>query len=1078
MEQEGGSPATLARPALAPLEEGPAAVLAARLESYRRLAEVFHAILGEHSLETLLERIADTLAILIPYDTLTIYEANESERELIPVLARDEYAAEILNSKAYFGEGITGWSVEHREPVLSNEAHLDPRVVFVPGTPPEPEALITVPLIARDSIKGALNIYRTGEHNFFSQEQVELAKRFGDAAALALDNAESRAALERLAQTDSLTGVYNHRFFHERLRSELARATRVADSVSVLMLDIDDFKRLNDIYGHAVGDQVLIGLSDMLREMVRVSDVVCRLGGEELAIIMPSSDVADAAGLAGRFMDRLTTTDFDPAGRVTVSIGIAKGPDHAVNARELANRAEEAMMTAKARGKDRVIVYEAGATERPEAGHTASRNVRSISHLKMLQSLAGKLNRLNDVREIAMTIATELRALIDYHSCRVYLAEGKDLIPVALVSALEDESPEDLHCHFGEGITGRAAQLNQSLLIADALECDFAQLIPGTEDVPESIVAVPLSYGSRVIGVIVLSSLGVDQFDEADVRLMEVLAGNASVALENARLYEAQRREAETAKALLEFSDAMANAPSIYSVGDETVKMAARLLEASQSGLWLQDELGGAFRCVAHFGYVGDPEGEPIVRQVVDRPSGERLIAERRGPFVMTPSVFEGYFEVPPGVSLRTVAIAPLHDVQGWILVRQPHMQDLHFSQESLDLLAGVAYQASVALQKTAFYKSQKENADIANALLEFGRELSVAEGLNEVLQRVVEQAARILGSPKTSVWLEEVETGDFLAEASWGYDDDELHGISGVRVPADLAREYLQSGEPFIVSPEMFESVLPRIEGAGNALNDLVYAMAPLHLDGGRVGAITAAAPALGHYEFSDRKMRLLSGIAHQARLAIANAWNFENLERTFLSTVEALANALEAKDEYTSSHARDITDMALEVGRKLRLETDALKRLELAALFHDIGKIGIPSQILLKAGPLTAAERTVVETHPELGSRILAPILRLEDVRPIVRACHERFDGRGYPDGLAGHEIPIEARIIFVCDAFHAMTTDRPYRKALETQEAHRRLREAAGTQFDPDIVEAFLAQDGAEAPSTARGRVVKQI
>jgi HD-GYP domain-containing protein (c-di-GMP phosphodiesterase class II) len=111
------------------------------------------------------------------------------------------------------------------------------------------------------------------------------------------------------------------------------------------------------------------------------------------------------------------------------------------------------------------------------------------------------------------------------------------------------------------------------------------------------------------------------------------------------------------------------------------------------------------------------------------------------------------------------------------------------------------------------------------------------------------------------------------------------------------------------------------------------------------------------------------------------------------------------------------------------------------------------------MKAGPLTAEEGGVIERHPELGERILAPIEQLAQVRPIVRACHERYDGRGYPDGLRGDDIPLEARIIFACDAFHAMTTDRPYREALSVEEAFRRLAEAAGTQFDPRVVEICL-------------------
>jgi HD-GYP domain-containing protein (c-di-GMP phosphodiesterase class II) len=231
---------------------------------------------------------------------------------------------------------------------------------------------------------------------------------------------------------------------------------------------------------------------------------------------------------------------------------------------------------------------------------------------------------------------------------------------------------------------------------------------------------------------------------------------------------------------------------------------------------------------------------------------------------------------------------------------------------------------------------------------------------------------------------------------------------------------------------------------------------VAPLKLEGNRVAALAAT---IGGRTLDDRQLRLLAGLAHQAKLAIESAENYESLESTFVSTVAALANALEANDEYTSSHARWITDMSILVGRSIGLDREALKRLEFGALFHDIGKIGIPSEILQKPGPLTDAEFEIVKEHPELGEKILAPIDRLADVRPIVRACHERWDGLGYPDGKSGDEIPMESRIVLVCDAFHAMVTDRPYRHRLDPVEAVRRLRESAGTQFDPSVVAEFV-------------------
>jgi HD-GYP domain-containing protein (c-di-GMP phosphodiesterase class II) len=309
----------------------------------------------------------------------------------------------------------------------------------------------------------------------------------------------------------------------------------------------------------------------------------------------------------------------------------------------------------------------------------------------------------------------------------------------------------------------------------------------------------------------------------------------------------------------------------------------------------------------------------------------------------------------------------------------------------------------------------------------------------------------RVLGTGRAALWIQEENgQGDLVGRASFGYPPDQ-DPASGRRFASSVAHRWLERTEPFVLEPSdlagLPDDPVPMAAGR--------IAVAPLKLEGGRVGALTAT---IGDRNVDERELRLLAGLAHQAKLAIESAENYDNLERTFVSTVASLANALEANDEYSSSHARWTTDMALLVGHELGLERDALKRLELGALFHDIGKIGIPSEILQKPGPLTDDEFEIVRRHPELGEKILAPIERLEDVRPIVRASHERWDGLGYPDGLSALAIPVEARIVLVCDAFHAMTTDRTYRARLPLDEAVRRLQAESGSQFDPGVVEAF--------------------
>jgi diguanylate cyclase (GGDEF)-like protein len=214
----------------------------------------------------------------------------------------------------------------------------------------------------------------------------------------------------------------------------------------------------------------------------------------------------------------------------------------------------------------------------------------------------------------------------------------------------------------------------------------------------------------------------------------------------------------------------------------------------------------------------------------------------------------------------------------------------------------------------------------------------------------------------------------------------------------------------------------------------------------------------------FDEEDLVLVQTVADMIGSALFSASLYERLESAYMGTAEALAVALEAKDAYTAEHARSIVDQAEAVGRRLGMDEQELKDLRLGAAFHDIGKIAIPESILNKRGPLTPEERATVERHTVIGEQILAPVEFLASVRRLVRHEHERWDGSGYPDRLAGEAIPLGSRIILACDALHAMTSDRPYRKAMSCEEAHAELRRHSGTQFDSRVVEALLEVLGA--------------
>jgi HD-GYP domain-containing protein (c-di-GMP phosphodiesterase class II) len=219
----------------------------------------------------------------------------------------------------------------------------------------------------------------------------------------------------------------------------------------------------------------------------------------------------------------------------------------------------------------------------------------------------------------------------------------------------------------------------------------------------------------------------------------------------------------------------------------------------------------------------------------------------------------------------------------------------------------------------------------------------------------------------------------------------------------------------------------------------------------------------------FDEADARLIETVADQLGAALRSATLYEQLERAYIGTAEALAAALEAKDAHTANHARSLVRNAEAIARLLGLSGVALRDVRYGAAFHDIGKIAVPESILNKPGPLTDDERAEVERHVLVGEQILAPVEFLAGVRPLVRHGHERWDGTGYPDRLAGEEIPLGARIILACDAYDAMTSDRPYRSAMARPAAREEMRRYSGSQFDPAIVSALLeVLDRQEAPT----------
>jgi HD-GYP domain-containing protein (c-di-GMP phosphodiesterase class II)/sensor domain CHASE-containing protein len=345
--------------------------------------------------------------------------------------------------------------------------------------------------------------------------------------------------------------------------------------------------------------------------------------------------------------------------------------------------------------------------------------------------------------------------------------------------------------------------------------------------------------------------------------------------------------------------------------------------------------------------------------------------------------------------------------------------------------------------------KTQSLALEISN-LSAFGATLAQTPDPHAELRRLADMIRAMLDGDAAGVFL--VYDGHTTRAAFSGTDR------CAVPSPAadELAAWAVLSGRGLEIRDAETDEHLSALARGTNQLRS--FLVVPLARQEGVVGALTVG--FCDPHDFGPEELPLLTTIGGQIAIALQNAEAYEKLDRMYLETVTALAAAMEAKDQYTASHADSLAAMAVAVGGRMGLSDGELRMLQYAAVLHDIGKIGIPGNILNKPAALTRDEFETMAQHTIIGERIISRIDYLVPIARIIRSAHERWDGTGYPDGSRGEEIPLASRILLVCDAFDAMTTDRPYRAALPVDEALSELSRHAGSQFDPRVVDVFLA------------------
>ncbi|HET6498365.1 MAG TPA: HD domain-containing phosphohydrolase [Coriobacteriia bacterium] len=287
------------------------------------------------------------------------------------------------------------------------------------------------------------------------------------------------------------------------------------------------------------------------------------------------------------------------------------------------------------------------------------------------------------------------------------------------------------------------------------------------------------------------------------------------------------------------------------------------------------------------------------------------------------------------------------------------------------------------------------------------------------------------------------------------------VHGVADTPssrrfAETSMAAWVVREGRPLVFAASGGEDDAHRdtITGARVAVS------VPLISPEGVIGALTVGRADDGGERFGADDVRLLGTIANHVTTALGTCEAFGRVHEAYVATVRSLAAAVDAKDSYTRGHSDRVARYAALTAAEMGLSPDQRLSLEMSAYLHDIGKIGIPEEILLKPGRLDPDETETMRTHPLIGANILEPVSFPWPITPVVRHHHERWDGTGYPAGLKGTRIPVLARVLAVADAYEAMIAERPYRCGMTAEEGLAELQSAAGSQFDPEVVAAFAA------------------
>ncbi len=947
------------------------------------------------------------------------------------------------------GQGLSGWVIQQGQAVRSGDVHSDPRYLeTIAGI----RSGLYVPMKIGLLVKGVISV-ESEQPNAFSEADERLLTTLATQAAIALENASLlEKTLWRTAELSSLNEISRaigkigdiHQVVGE-LTERLAR---------LLGAQMSALARLDPESGEIRALSPGFGLSDEQLAGVRYAN---QLGYKSWDLLKQGPFRANSKReIPGDFADMAARLGIESLLIVPLLIEQKFGGLVFVGNKPGGFNAEDSRLLNLVASQVGMLLEKASLFE------ASQRQVQDLGLLHAVATACVEATSENELLERATQVIGETLYSDDFGALLLN-GQGTHLWVTPSYRGISEQIRNTSYPLSEGGVAAKVVLTGQPLCIPNVhLTADYWDVNPAMQ----SELCVPIKIGERVLGVINAESAQLHAFSQQDERLLSTLAGQLATAIERLRAEAAEHAQRQLAEALQKTAIAINSSLDYDTVMNLILENVTRVIACDAANIMIIE--GEQAHITHHLGYekVGYREWVEDARLELSKQPNLQRIIETKQPLLIHDTTHSPLWNViPEGNWIGSYISAPILDrEQVFGFLNLDHAQPGFFTESQLKTLQAFAEQAGLAIKNARLFVNTNRQLARLTALREIDRAISSSMDLRVTLNVLLQHSITLLGVNAADVLLMNPHSHVLEFAGGQGF-RSKLPSFAVIRIGVGLAGVVAQERRPLIL-PDLAESNIQIQRKDLFAREDFrAYCGVPLLVRGQVAGVMEVfhRAPKTPDREWID----LLETLAGQTAIAVENIRLFDELTRSNLDlnlaydrTLEGWVRTLSLRDEESEAHTRRVTDMTLKLAEAMGLRGEELTHIRRGAMLHDIGKIAVPDHLLHKHGPLTDEEWGIMRLHPIRAYELLSPIDYLRPAVNIPYCHHENWDGSGYPRGLKGHEIPLEARIFSVVDTWDSLCSERPYRQAWPEEKVRAYLQEQAGVQFDPDVVELFLS------------------